>query len=99
MLEIGRCIIHLKVVSVCRNKINIGGKKYYIEQVNAKTVSISVSKSPAIISNRNSEIFAIKGDLSSLFKINGGGMIVTILEMIPAYKASKDLLNIPSILA
>ena len=73
--------------------LNIGGKKYYIEQVNAKTVSISVSKSPAIISNRNSEIFAIKGDLSSLFKINGGGMIVTILEMIPAYKASKDLLN------
>ena len=73
------------------NIFKIGGKRYYYEQVDSKTISISSSESAAIITNKKQELFAVKGNLSSLLKIEGGGMIVSLLDMIPAYKASKEL--------
>ncbi len=73
------------------NSLLIGGKKYFVTQLNSKTISISVSDSPAIVSNKKNELFAIKGNISSLLKVEGGGMIVSLLEMVPAFKASKEL--------
>jgi hypothetical protein len=74
------------------NKIfKIGGKRYYYEQIDAKTISISSNESSTIIRNKQHELLALKGNLSSLLKIQGGGMIVSLLDMIPAYKASKEL--------
>lgn len=69
----------------------IGGKRYFYEQIDANTISISSSETASIIRNKNQELFAVKGNLSSLLKIEGGGMIVSLLDMIPAYKASKEL--------
>ncbi len=69
----------------------IGGKRYFYEQIDAKTISISSSETAAFIRNKNQELFAVKGNLSSLLKIEGGGMIVSLLDMIPAYKSSKEL--------
>ena len=81
-----------KIGGKFENKIfKIGGKRYYYEQIDAKTISISSSVSTSIIRNKNQELFAVKGKLSSLLKIEGGGMIVSLLDMIPAYKASKEL--------
>jgi len=81
-----------KIGGKFENKIfKIGGKRYYYEQIDSKTISISSSESTAVIRNKNQELFAVKGNLSSLLKIEGGGMIVSLLDMIPAYKASKEL--------
>ncbi len=73
------------------NIFKIGGKRYYYEQIDSKTISLSSSESTAVIRNKSQELFAVKGNLSSLLKIEGGGMIVSLLDMIPAYKASKEL--------
>ncbi len=75
------------------NTLTIGEKKYFVNQLNSKTISISVSDSPAIVSNKKNELFAIKGNISSLLKIEGGGMIVSLLEMVPTFKASKELFS------
>ena len=81
-----------KIGGKFENKIfKIGGKRYYYEQIDSKTICISSSKSTAIIKNKNQELAAVKGNLASLLKIEGGGMIITLLDMIPAYKASKEL--------
>ncbi len=81
-----------KIGAKFENKIfKIGGKRYYYEQIDAKTISISSSESTAVIINKKQELFAVKGNLSSLLKIEGGGMIVSLLDMVPAYKASKEL--------
>jgi hypothetical protein len=75
------------------NTLSIGGKKYFVNQLNSKTISISVSDSPTIVSNKKNELFAIKGNISSLLKVEGGGMIVSLLEMVPAFKVSKELFS------
>lgn len=75
------------------DKLKIGGKIYYISQLDAKTVSLSALKTPAIVANKRNELFAVKGNLSTLLKIEGGGMIVSFLEIVPAYRASKELFN------
>ena len=81
-----------KIGGTFENKIfKIGGKRYYYDQIDSKTICISSSKSTAIIKNKNQELAAVKGNLASLLKIEGGGMIITLLDMIPAYKASKEL--------
>ena len=81
-----------KIGGTFENKIfKIGGKRYYYDQIDSKTICISSFKSTAIIKNKNQELIAVKGNLASLLKIEGGGMIITLLYMIPAYKASKEL--------
>lgn len=81
-----------KIGGTFENKIfKIGGKRYYYDQIDSKTICISSFKSTAIIKNKNQELIAVKGNLASLLKIEGGGMIITLLDMIPAYKASKEL--------
>ncbi len=81
-----------KIGGTYENKIfKIGGKRYYYDQIDSKTICISSFKSTAIIKNKNQELIAVKGNLASLLKIEGGGMIITLLDMIPAYKASKEL--------
>ncbi len=81
-----------KIGAKFENKIfKIGGKRYYYDQIDSKTISISSYESTAIVRNKNHELFSVKGSLSSLLKIEGGGMIVSLLDMIPAYKASKEL--------
>jgi hypothetical protein len=83
-----------KIAGKFDNKtLSIGGKKYFVNQLNSKTISISVSDSPTIVSNKKNELFAIKGNISSLLKVEGGGMIVSLLEMVPAFKASKELFS------
>jgi hypothetical protein len=78
---------------VANNILVISGKKYFVNQLNAKTIAISGSENLAIVSNKKSELFGIKGNVSSLLKIEGGGMIVSLLEMVPAFKASKELFS------
>jgi len=75
------------------NQLIIKGKSYYTKQLSKRTVLIGSSKTPNVVSNQTKEVFAVKGNLSTLLKIEGGGMIVSFLEIIPAYRASKELFN------
>lgn len=73
------------------NQIKIAGQTYYIHQIDKSTVSIGITKTPSIGNNSKNELFSVKGNLSSVLKIEGGGLIMTLLEIVPAYKNSKEL--------
>ena len=73
------------------NQLNIAGQIYYINQIDKTTISIGISKSPVINNNTKNELFAVKGNLSPILKVEGGGLIMTLLEIVPAYKTSKEL--------
>lgn len=75
------------------NKLFISDKEYYTKQINKSTIYIGDTKNPSIIENPNKKIISIEGKLSSILKIEGGGMITSFLEIIPAFKASKELFN------
>lgn len=73
------------------NELTIGKHNYYVKQLDKYTIFFGKSKNP-IFSN-NAEIIAIKGNLSSILKIEGGGIITSFLEIVPIYRASKELFD------
>jgi hypothetical protein len=73
------------------NQLKIAGFTYYINQINSTTVSIGSTKNLEIIENKKQELFSVKGNLSSVLKIKGGGMIVSFIEVVPLFKSSKEL--------
>lgn len=73
------------------NQLTIGNHTYYVQQLNKYTIFFGNSKNP-IFSN-DPEIVAIRGNLSSILKIEGGGIITSFLEIVPIYRASKELFN------
>lgn len=73
------------------NQLKIGNHTYYIQQINKHTIFIGDSEAPVF--SDNSEIIAVKGNLSSILKIEGGGIITSFLEIVPIYRASKELFD------
>ncbi len=71
----------------------IGEKRYYIHQYDPKTVFIGISKVPPIVQNTKQLYFAIGGNLPAVLRIEGGGIITSFLEIVPVYRASKELFD------
>ncbi len=72
-------------------QLKIAGKTYYINQINKTTVSIGSTKNLETVENKTNQLFSVKGNLSSILKIEGGGMIVSFLEVVPLFKSTKEL--------
>ena len=72
-------------------QLKIAGKTYYINQINNTTVSIGSTKNLETVENKTNQLFSVKGNLSSILKIEGGGMIVSFLEVVPLFKSTKEL--------
>lgn len=71
--------------------LSCGKTKYYINQIDPFTVSFSENNN-LLITNENSP-FTLKGDLNTLHKIQGGEIFLSLLEMIPEYKMSKNFIS------
>jgi len=72
-------------------QLKIAGTTYYINQINKTTVSIGSTKNLETVENKTNQLFSVKGNLSSVLKIEGGGMIVSFLEVVPLFKSTKEL--------
>lgn len=72
-------------------QLKIAGKTYYINQINNTTVSIGSTKNLETVENKTNQLFSVKGNLSSILKIEGEGMIVSFLEVVPLFKSTKEL--------
>jgi hypothetical protein len=72
-------------------QLKIAGTTYYINQINKTTVSIGSTKNIETVENKTNQLFSVKGNLSSVLKIEGGGMIVSFLEVVPLFKSTKEL--------
>lgn len=75
------------------NQLIVNDKKYFIQQIGENSIYLGTNKNPSFSNNSNKEILSIQGNLSSILKVDGGGMIVSFLEIVPAYRASKELFN------
>lgn len=73
------------------NELTIGKQTYYLQQLDQHTIFLGVDKHPVI--SDHPPIIAVKGNLPSLLKIEGGGIITSFLEIVPIYRASKELFN------
>jgi hypothetical protein len=72
----------LKIVD---NSIDFGSVKYYVKQIDAKTIYIGVNPTPTITKQENDILFHLRGDLSSLTKVKGKGITYGILTMNSVY--------------
>ena len=75
------------------NELTIAQETYFIQQINATTISIGKTKNLRLVKNKSNELFSSKGNLSSLLKIEGGGIIVSFLEITPLFHSSFELFN------
>ncbi len=75
------------------NYISFQNEKVYFKQLSPTSFYIGKSEKPVLIKNQSKTIFNLKGDLSVLTHVEGGGMMTAILEMIPVYSATKHLSN------
>jgi hypothetical protein len=75
------------------NELKIAQETYFINQINATTISIGKTKNLRLVKNKSNELFSSKGNLSSLLKIEGGGIIVSFLEITPLFHSSFELFN------
>jgi hypothetical protein len=54
-------------------------------------VYIGVTPAPKWKQHTGKELLVVSGNLKPLMKIEGGGLMTSFLEMIPEYRASKQL--------
>lgn len=73
------------------DQLTISNRSYHILQIDKYTIFIGTSEVPVF--SDNAEIIAVKGNLSSILKIEGGGLITSFLEIVPIYRASKELFD------
>lgn len=73
------------------NYIRFDTETLYFKQLTPKSFYIGKDPSPALIENQEQNLMTIQGDLSPLTNIKGGGMMTAFLEMVPIFKASKNL--------
>lgn len=63
----------------------------YFKQLSPTSFYIGRNANPKIISGSEKNYLMIKGDLNPITNIKGGGMMTAFLEMVPIFKASKQL--------
>lgn len=76
----------------------IGSQNLFLKQVNKKIIYFSTKIKNEEL-NKSSELFQFEGDLKMLTKIENSGWKGLVLDFIPGYQASKDLLETTDILS
>jgi hypothetical protein len=74
------------------NRIIIGSQVYYIKQINSHTFYFGTNPSPQW-HNSNDITMKISGKLSALTVVDGDIWVRSMVQLIPEYKASKNLFN------
>ena len=74
------------------NVFSIASKKIFSYQVSDKIIYLSTQKKQALLSD-SYEPFQFEGDLKMLTKIENSGWSGLVLDLIPGYQASKNLLE------
>ena len=74
------------------NVFSIASKKIFSYQVSDKIIYLSTQKKQALLSD-SYEPFQFEGDLKMLTKIENSGWKGLVLDLIPGYQASKNLLE------
>ncbi|MFT6921845.1 MAG: hypothetical protein ACJA1C_000843 [Crocinitomicaceae bacterium] len=73
--------------------ISYSGLKLYYEQVDNKTVYIGTSKNVSYIMHDNKTSFRMHGDPACFTKIEGSGMMKSLVEMMPYFTNSREFLG------
>ena len=73
--------------------IFIQDEQLFYKQLSPSSFYIGRTKDPVISTVKKNVIFEIDGKLDPLVNINGGGLMTAFLEMLPLFKASKELAN------
>jgi hypothetical protein len=73
--------------------IEIQDEKLYYKQLSPSSFYIGVSENPVFTSVQKNNYLIVSGTLSPLTSIKCGGLMSTILEMIPEYRAGKTFAN------
>ncbi len=73
------------------NCIRIQEERLYFKQITETSFYLGKSASPDFISHSGKTILTMKGDVQSILKIEGSRLVSSFLEMIPEYRASKQL--------
>lgn len=73
------------------NFIRFEEEVLYFRQLSPKSFYLGKNPNPVFESANNDELFTVEGDLNPLTNIKGGGMMTAFLEMVPLFKASKNL--------
>lgn len=68
-----------------------GDRQYYVSQISAKEILISSEAKVEMLKEVDNRKFVIEGDLTALTNVEASGMTKLVIEMIPAFAASKLL--------
>lgn len=77
--------------SVKGGKCYFGPKIYYSKQVSERLIYIGINDYDSTHLNSQKSLLFISGDISSLTQVNSRGLFKHLLEIIPIYKAAKEL--------
>jgi hypothetical protein len=72
--------------------ISYSGLKLYYDQIDDNTVYIGASKNVSFINHDNKTSFRILGDPACLTKIEGSGLMKSLIEMLPYFTSSREFL-------
>lgn len=72
------------------NKILAGDITYTLDSLDSKTFFLG-NHLNQVVRRKSRGLFEISGDASTLTSIKGGGFIVNFIELLPPFKASKNL--------
>ena len=73
------------------NCIRFQDERLFFDQLTPTEFYIGVTPKPKWTKHSGKELLIVKGNLKPLMKIEGGGLMTSFLEMIPEYRASKQL--------
>ena len=79
----------LLIDSINANKHYYGPKPYYAHQISDRLVYFGIHDYKTLKHSNSSPLIHLSGDLTQLTLIDGGGFFKRIMEIIPAYGASK----------
>lgn len=68
-------------------------KVIYFKQLSPTSFYMGRSAEPLLNKQKTTNILSINGQLKPLFKIEGGGILYSLMELIPLYKASKQFVE------
>ena len=94
--DIGQFIKTSELIDYFDYKIDNGSilfqdEKLYFKQISQNSFYIGITKDPILQNNSSNELFSTYGELKPLVRIEGGGLMTAFLEMMPIYRASKNL--------
>lgn len=71
------------------NYFSMGTVKYYVQQLSSNEIYIGIHENPSIVYKIDRNFFELSGNLSSLFTIEGTGLIAQIAQLMPEVQNSK----------